>query len=417
MSLLLELDAKQGAVVRGEAPERPAPTPAKPANGGSGDVRKKIVPVIKPPAGPSATAWEGGAYVSMQEWLEGAQQGGAILLQPADDVRALEGRVESAALISVDFHRIGDGRGYTHAFLLRQRLGYTGPLRALGAVTADQVYALARVGFNSFALRGDQNPNSAVAALNTFSVPYQGATVAGGAAEREAARFDARVRLLERALRGVAEQHARAALASSLSAEDMVITDVIARLNLPIDVFTLDTGRLHSETVALIGETEQRYGLKLEVIHPDEAAVADYVAQNGRDAFYESVEMRKLCCNIRKVAPLNKALAGRDAWITGQRREQAMTRGALAETERDAERDMQKYNPLADWSWADVLAYAARFDIPMSALYTRGYVSIGCEPCTKAIRPGEDPREGRWWWETQDSKECGLHTTTTVRVA
>lgn len=417
MSLLLEIDAQKGALIRGEAAERPAPKPVKPANEGAGDVRKKIVPVVKPPAGPSASEWENGAYVSLQNWLEGAPKGAAILLQPADDVRALEGRVGDVPLISVDFHRIGDGRGYTHAFLLRKRLSYAGPLRAIGAVTADQVFALARVGFDSFALRADQNAETALAALGTFSVPYQGAVVAGTAADREAALLDAKVRLLDLALKNIAVSHNRPALASSLSAEDMVIADAIARLNLPIDVFTLDTGRLHSETLDLVEATKQRYGREIEVVKPDAGAVSDYVTRHGADAFYESVELRKLCCNIRKVAPLNTALKGRSAWVTGQRREQAVTRGALPETERDAERDMQKYNPLADWTWTDVLAYANRFDIPLNPLYQRGYVSIGCEPCTKAIRPDEDPRAGRWWWENQDSRECGLHTAANTRAA
>jgi phosphoadenosine phosphosulfate reductase len=412
MSLVIELGA-EGPVVNGEQPLRSAPQPPAPANEGHGDVRKKIVPVVKPPAGPSASEWEGGRYLSMQEWLAGEQEG-AILLQPADDVRALEGRVEDAPLIAVDFHRIGDGRGYTHAFMLRKRLNYRGRLRALGAVTADQMYALARVGFDSFALRADQSADAALAALDTFSTPYQGAPVAGAAAAREEANFQARVKLLEDALARIGDGHERAALASSLSAEDMVITDVIARLGLPIEVFTLDTGRLHEETLALIPQIQERYGLRVDVYRPQPSAVAAYVGEHGRDGFYESVELRKLCCNIRKVEPLNRALSGRDAWVTGQRREQAVSRSALAERERDGERDMEKYNPLADWSWADVLAYAERFDIPMNALYARGYVSIGCEPCTKAIRPGEDPRAGRWWWESQDGKECGLHTISTA---
>lgn len=414
MSLIIELDAK-GAQVRGSAPERAAAIPIKPANEGHGDVRKKIVPVVKPPAGPSATTWEGGAYVSMQEWLNGAPEGGAILLQPTDDVRALDRRIGNAALISVDFHRIGDGRGYSHAHILRNRLNYSGRLRALGAVTADQIHAMARVGFDSFALRADQNAETALKALGSFSAPYQGRTVAGGAAAREEANFSARVRLLERALTEIAESHHRPALASSLSAEDMVITDAIARLKLPIEVFTLDTGRLHDETLALIAATEKRYGIVLAVYRPDDAAVAEFVSRYGRDGFYEGLAQRKACCFVRKVLPLGRALDGRDAWLTGQRREQALSRGALAEAEQDAERGIAKYNPLADWRWADVRAYAAAYDIPMSALYARGYVSIGCEPCTKAIRPGEDPRNGRWWWENQDGKECGLHTNTVTR--
>jgi len=413
MSLVIEIDA-EGAHVRGEASTRTL-TPAKPANDGHGDVRKKIVPVVKPPAGPSASEWEDGAYLSMQQWLDGGEEGGAILLQPADDVRQLDGRIGNAALISVDFHRIGDGRGYSHAFLLRNRLQYRGRLRALGAVTADQVYAMARVGFDSIALRADQSADAALKAISAFSVPYQGATVAAGADARAEANFSARVRLLERALVEIAHSQARPALASSLSAEDMVVTDAIARLKLPIDVFTLDTGRLHAETVALIAETRTRYGIEIAVYRPEDKAVAAYIAAHGADGFYEGVAQRKLCCAIRKVEPLNRALGGRSAWVTGQRREQALTRGALAEAEQDQERGMAKFNPLAAWGWSDVLAYAERFSIPMSALYGRGYVSIGCEPCTKAIRPGEDPRNGRWWWEAQDGKECGLHMNTGTR--
>lgn len=414
MSIVLELD-RDGAHVRGEAPSRAAPVPAKPANDGHGDVRKKIVPVVKPPAGPSVTTWEGGRYVSLEQWLDGEAGDGAILLHPPDDARRLTGRLGNAALIAVDFPRIGDGRGYSHAFHLRRRLDYRGPLRAVGAVTADQVFAMSRIGFDSFELRADQNTETAIAALSSFSTPYQDAVLNTGAlGHRKEANLAARTKLLERELAWIAAQHERAALASSLSAEDMVITDVIARLKLPIEIFTLDTGRLHQETLDLIGQTERRYGLAIAVITPDQNAVREYVAAHGADAFYESVALRKLCCQIRKVAPLARALEGRDAWLTGQRREQAVTRAQLAEREQDAERGVAKYNPLAEWRWSEVTAYAARFDIPMSPLYARGYVSIGCEPCTKAIRPGEDPRAGRWWWESQDNRECGLHTNLTT---
>jgi phosphoadenosine phosphosulfate reductase len=414
MSVLIDF-IRNGPRVEGNS-ERAAPVPAKPANDGHGDVRKKIVPVIKPPAGPSVTHWEGGSYLTLAQWLESPEQGGAILLQPADDTFALDGRLDGVALIAVDFPRIGDGRGYSHAALLRERLGYAGPLRAVGAVTADQVYALTRVGFSSFGLRADQDAETALTAVGTFSVPYQSSAQKPGAIlDRDKANFEARVRLLERQLTEIAAGHKRPALASSLSAEDMVITDVIARLKLPIDVFTLNTGRLHEETVALIDITRRHYDLDIEVVCPDPEAVDLYVRAFGADGFYDGVEQRKLCCRIRKVEPLNRALKGRDAWLTGQRREQAVTRVDLAEAEHDADRGMEKYNPLAAWSWDDVRAYAERFEIPMSELYARGYVSIGCEPCTKAIRPGEDPRAGRWWWENQESRECGLHTNSTTR--
>lgn len=408
MSVLIELGAS-GPLVKAQPVERPVFTPRQPANDGQGDVRKKIVPVIKPPAGPSVEEWEGGRFKSLDEWLSDGVGGGAILLQPSDDVRRLRDLTGRLGMIAVDFHRIGDGRGYTHAFLLRRQLGYDGTLRAVGAVTADQMFALAQVGFDSFALREGQTPEAALTALSAFSLTYQGSIVAGGAEERAAAAFEARIRLLERAVRGIAAAHGRPALASSFSAEDMVLIDVIARTRVAIDVFTLDTGRLHEETLALIDETRARYGIDVLIHRPDDKAVSAYVAAHGVDGFYTSVAKRKLCCQIRKVAPLNEALDGRDAWMTGQRREQALSRAALLEQQVDAERGIAKYNPLADWLWPDVLAYCARFETPMNALYRRGYVSIGCEPCTKAIRPGQDPREGRWWWENDESKECGLH--------
>ncbi len=412
MSIILDIEPDGAARLHGTAPVRNAPTPKQPANAGHGDVRKKVVPVIKPPAGPSATAWEDGAYVDLATWLVGKDRNDALLLQPADDPRVLDGKLADTNLIGVDFPRLNDGRGYSHATWLRSRLGYRGRLRAVGQVTADQVFAMARVGFDSFALRDDQDPDVAIAALETFSTNYQDAT--GAIADPEGANETARIRRLERALTVIADRYERPALASSLSGEDMVITDVIARLGLPIDVFTLNTGRLHDETVALIGEVEQRYGINVAVYRPEAADVAAFVAAHGRDGFYDGLAQRKLCCSIRKVAPLARALEGRDAWITGQRRDQAITRGALPESEQDVARGMRKFNPLASWSWEDVLSYTARFDVPMSALYARGYVSIGCEPCTKAVRPGEDPRAGRWWWENEDSKECGLHTTSTT---
>ena len=413
MSAILHLDSR----ITGEALARPSPSPRAPANAGHGDVRKNIVPVVKPAPGLTRMTWEGGAYVTLAAWLENPVQGGGVIVQAAEDPLTLADTIDLAAIVAVDFAKFNDGRGYSTATLLRQRLGYRGPLRATGAITADQIFALARVGFDSFELRDDQNPQDSADALRSFTVAYPSTAAGAGAiAAVDAAESDARVALLERALMRIAAEHENVALASSLSAEDMVITDAIARLGLPITVFTLDTGRLHEETRALIGEVKARYGLELEVFSPDKAEVAAYIAAHGRDGFYEGVAQRKLCCSIRKVAPLARALKGRGAWITGQRRDQAISRADLAEREFDAEREIPKFNPLAAWSWSDVLDYAGRFEIPMNPLYARGYVSIGCEPCTKAIRPGEDPRAGRWWWENQDSKECGLHTTPTAAL-
>lgn len=157
----------------------------------------------------------------------------------------------------------------------------------------------------------------------------------------------------------------------------------------------------------------ERYGYEIEQFHPQQDAVDKYVAEHGLNAFYESVELRKSCCQIRKVEPLNRALADVDAWVTGQRREQSVTRAELHEEEQDDARGIAKYNPLADWTESDVWTYLKAFDVPVNPLHARGYPSIGCEPCTRAIRPGEDSRAGRWWWESRDTKECGLHISIT----
>jgi phosphoadenosine phosphosulfate reductase len=214
---------------------------------------------------------------------------------------------------------------------------------------------------------------------------------------------------LERLLVRVALEHAPAALASSLSAEDMVISDAILRHKLAIEIFTLDTERLHADTLNVITAIRARYGYDVRVFRPDSEAVAAYVLKFGRDAFYESTELRKACCHIRKIEPLNRALEGKEAWITGQRREQSATRSDLKVREFDAARDMVKFNPLADWSGDEVWAYIRAFNVPYNALHDQGYRSIGCAPCTRPIVAGEDVRAGRWWWERPEARECGLH--------
>ena len=216
---------------------------------------------------------------------------------------------------------------------------------------------------------------------------------------------------LEVRLDAIAAAHSRVKFASSLAAEDMLVTHVILTRKLGITVFSLSTGRLHAETLGMIDRVRERYGYEIEQWHPDPAAVEAYVKDHGLNAFYESVELRKSCCGIRKVEPLNRALAGVEAWVTGQRREQSVTRTELHEQEHDEARGIEKYNPLAEWTEADVWAYLKHFDVPVNPLHARGYPSIGCEPCTRAIRPGEDSRAGRWWWESRDTKECGLHIT------
>lgn len=210
-------------------------------------------------------------------------------------------------------------------------------------------------------------------------------------------------------LQRVAAEFSPAVFASSLAAEDMVLTDLILRSGLPIGIFSLDTGRLHAETLAVLDAVKETYGHDIAVFRPDPAAVDAYVTAKGKNAFYDSVELRRECCNIRKVEPLGRALAGKRAWITGQRRSQSATRATLEVQEDDPAHGMVKFNPLADWSEQDVWDYIRANKVPYNALHDRGYPSIGCEPCTRAIQPGEDVRAGRWWWENPESKECGLH--------
>lgn len=219
----------------------------------------------------------------------------------------------------------------------------------------------------------------------------------------------AKVKALETLLARIAAEHSPATLASSLSIEDMVVTDAILRTKTNIEIFTLDTGRMHADTLAVIDAIERKYGHAIGVYRPQPQAVTHYVTVHGRDAFYQSVDLRKKCCEIRKVEPLKRALAGKKSWITGMRREQSVTRGDLPVQSFDAVYGMEKFNPLADWSEEDVWAYLSAYDVPYNALYEQGYRSIGCAPCSRPVVAGEDVRAGRWWWETPDSKECGLH--------
>ncbi|MDO8812204.1 MAG: phosphoadenylyl-sulfate reductase [Gallionella sp.] len=253
------------------------------------------------------------------------------------------------------------------------------------------------------------------------------------------------------ALQQAERDFAPVCFANSLGAEDMVLTYLIAKLPLPnslpmpypqsspasgrggerekqllipagegandplreplypIEMFSLDTGRLPQETYDLMQEVRKRYSLPLKIYFPDCALVEAYVAQNGVNGFYDSVELRKRCCYIRKVEPLKRALAGKKAWITGMRRDQAVTRGSLEVSSFDADHGMQKFNPLLDWTNAEVWEYIRQNDVPYNKLHDRFYPSIGCAPCTRAVTPGEDIRSGRWWWENPEGKECGLH--------
>jgi phosphoadenosine phosphosulfate reductase len=226
---------------------------------------------------------------------------------------------------------------------------------------------------------------------------------------RATAGFEERVANALAVLRQAATEHAgHVVQATSLGAEDMVITDLIARHQIPVAIGTLETGALHEQTVALISRIDAHYGLSVEVYRPQAEAVIQFVKTNGERAMYDSIALRKACCGIRKLEPLSRMLDGRTAWITGLRREQSNNRGEVPFSELD-DKGRTKWSPLADWSWADIWHYIATHNVPYNPLHDEFMPSIGCAPCTRAIAVGEDFRAGRWWWEDEKAKECGLH--------
>jgi phosphoadenosine phosphosulfate reductase len=201
----------------------------------------------------------------------------------------------------------------------------------------------------------------------------------------------------------------RIALSTSLSREDQVLTHMVMQLNPPMSIFTLDTGRLFPETYDLLARTNARYKTKVNVYFPDHHEVENMVNAKGINLFYDSVENRKQCCDVRKVKPLQRAFSMLDAWVCGLRREQSVTRTNLRLIEWDADNGLIKVNPLINWTEEQVLDYVQTHSVPYNPLHDKGFPSIGCQPCTRAILPGEDLRAGRWWWEHPESRECGLH--------
>jgi phosphoadenosine phosphosulfate reductase len=215
--------------------------------------------------------------------------------------------------------------------------------------------------------------------------------------------LEERIRALRRAVRG------RITFSTSLGLEDQAILHAIAGTRAEIDVFTLDTGRHFPETLETIATSELRYGVKIRLVAPDAAEVEALVARDGVFGFRQSIEARKACCDVRKVRPLNRALVGASGWITGLRRSQSDGRVDTPFASWDGEHALIKLNPIADWSLETLEAYVSKNEVPINPLHAKGFPSIGCQPCTRAIKPGEDIRAGRWWWENEDGKECGLH--------
>ena len=231
--------------------------------------------------------------------------------------------------------------------------------------------------------------------------------------------FEAKLAETKALLQRAAAQFAPITQASSLGAEDVVITHLVNSLELDIPVFVLDTGMLHKETLELLERTGATSRAPVNVYRPVHESVIQFVGREGKDAMYKSVELRKACCHIRKVEPLERALAGKRAWIAGLRREQSSTRAEvpLLDTSDEPQTGRVKFNPLANWTWGDVWHYIKLHGVAYNPLHDQFYPSIGCQPCTRAISLGEDFRAGRWWWEDEAAKECGLHVKDTLRQA
>lgn len=210
-------------------------------------------------------------------------------------------------------------------------------------------------------------------------------------------------------LREAVSRYAPVTFASSMGAEDMVLTDLIYRNNLDIEIFSIDTGRLPQQTYALMAAADKHYGKPAKIYVPQAVSVEGFIQTYGINGFFDSIDARKACCHARKVEPLRRALTGKRAWVTGLRSTQSSTREAVSASAFDENNGLQKINPLAQWSEVEVWQYLRANDVPYNALHDQGFPSIGCAPCTRAVQPGEDIRAGRWWWENPETKECGLH--------
>lgn len=230
------------------------------------------------------------------------------------------------------------------------------------------------------------------------------------------AELQAKVEHSKTIIQKIISDHSPVVFANSLGAEDMVLTALLAKDFPEVTIFSLDTGRLPTETYDLMQQVEEHFDIKLKMYYPNTADLEAFVRNEGINPFYRSIDLRKGCCGIRKVEPLKRALADQGAWITGLRRSQSVTRTELAEIEHDDAFGLYKANPLADWEEKEVWDYIKANKIPYNALHDKNYPSIGCAPCTRAITPGEDVRAGRWWWENPELKECGLHAGPTSAV-
>ena len=348
----------------------------------------------------------------------------ATVLEPSADEAALAAAVGgNAGPIAISFPSFVDGRGFSLARLLRERHGFKGEIRAVGSLIPDHGQFLLRSGFDTAEIADPDVVSVWKASIERIRRNYQPAArntlpLRRDASEKAALELDkilaetddlvARIKEIAGSIEG------RIAFSTSLGLEDQAILHAVSKSGVmksgaEIDVFTLDTGRLFPEVLETVELSELRYRIRIRLMAPDAAEVEELVARDGVYGFRDSIEQRKACCEIRKVRPLNRALDGAQGWITGLRREHSQGRADVPLASWDAEHGLIKINPVADWTTERLMDYLKANNVPVNPLHEKGFVSIGCAPCTRAIQPGEDPRAGRWWWENEDKKECGLH--------
>jgi phosphoadenosine phosphosulfate reductase len=353
---------------------------------------------------------------------------GALVADPAEVATVLEPTADAAALaaaasgnagpIAIRFPAFGDGRGISLAVLLRERHGFTGEIRAVGHLIPDLAQFLLRSGFDTAEIDDPEHATIWKASVSRIKHNYQRGyrnllPLRRDASRTEAESLDARLTRVKSLTDRIREMRrrieGRIVFSTSLQLEDQAILHAIAESGAEIDVFTLDTGRLFPEVLETVELSEIRYGVRIRLVAPEAREVEELVARDGVYGFRHSIDNRKACCEIRKVRPLNRELEGAQGWISGLRREHSDARAEVPLAAWDEARGLIKVNPVADWSTHDLTAYVAANNVPVNPLHARGFVSIGCAPCTRAVQPGEHPRAGRWWWENEEKKECGLH--------
>lgn len=359
---------------------------------------------------------------------------GAVVADPEDVATVLEPTADEAALsaaaggnagpIAISFPSFTDGRGFSLARLLRERHGFKGEIRAVGHLIPDHGQFLLRSGFDTAEITDPDaaqvwkdsleriRHNYQPAVRNRLPLRWDASAKAAFALNRTLAQAD---NLVDRIKAVAASIEGRIAFSTSLGLEDQAILHAIAKSGADVDIFTLDTGRLFPEVLETVELSELRFRRRIRLVAPDAQELEELVARDGVYGFRQSIENRKTCCEVRKVRPLNRALEGAQGWITGLRREHSQARAEVPLAEWDDDHGLIKVNPVADWSTDALMAYIEANNVPINPLHAHGFVSIGCAPCTRAVQPGEDPRAGRWWWENEEKKECGLHVGETAR--